>query len=637
MADPISSVLLASAMGKVVEVGLGKILSKSWGKEFDESKNILQELSEKTVFNNYLRQYVEPTLKIRTLLNPNKDLLLNDLYYPLSLKNESNHDIVYVKDGELMSTSKTINIVGIAGQGKSTILRKIFYENLQAGVRFPFFIELRRVEDGDIMNHLKDMFKRLQITIFDDNVEMFLQSEKVVLLLDGFDEVKQENQKAILKSIDSLRYDYKCPLIISSRPNTEICTKTDINIMKVLDIDLEDKIRILKILDDIDMLSNNGHTFRYVSDLLITNKSLEQTVRNPIMVTLLYNCFPYMDEIPKDTTDFYRQLFGVLYARHDKIKGLDREKLSGLGVEEARIIFSKVCYWSLISEQYELSSDKLHNYVTGALREEGLISTTKPADFIDDLQNVTCLLQDEGDQRYVFLHKSVQEYFAADAISKMDQPDEKLKRYDILRRRMQGSEAFDNLLYFLRILDRKYFTREILLGAFEKSGLLQYVNLEPDEFSVHFDLKLSKQRVLGWSISGEDLVSLDYNSRLMSAFDISFLDVCIGNSRTKGMYYEKIFEKTFGKKMATEDFIKHFDPSINMASDIISEDTKTHIASAVQYSIPLVKYLKHNDIYVLIRNGILRDIKTYFLTVYKPENQKAAEMLKARNENNFFE
>ncbi|MDP1315292.1 hypothetical protein Q6274_29480, partial [Klebsiella pneumoniae] len=76
----------------------------------------------------------------------------------------------------------------------------------------------------------------------------------------------------------------------------------------------------------------------------------EYKISNPIMVALLDHCFPYMVEVPKYVTDFYRQRFGVLYARHDKTKGYhNRERESRIEVEPASTLFSNLCLKSLLT------------------------------------------------------------------------------------------------------------------------------------------------------------------------------------------------------------------------------------------------------------------------------------------------
>ncbi|MDP1001430.1 hypothetical protein Q6305_28425, partial [Klebsiella pneumoniae] len=85
--------------------------------------------------------------------------------------------------------------------------------------------------------YFKNLLKSLHITVTDSNVEYLLQSKKIVLLLDGFDEIRQETTVQAIQSIFELNKTYACPLITTSRPNTQICQMPGINNLIVKEID----------------------------------------------------------------------------------------------------------------------------------------------------------------------------------------------------------------------------------------------------------------------------------------------------------------------------------------------------------------------------------------------------------------
>ncbi|HHP8475652.1 TPA: NACHT domain-containing protein [Klebsiella aerogenes] len=328
MVGPFTANIIQAAVVKSVELMLQKIFNSQWPRDCEDAKEIVHELQNGWPKNKFIEKHVQHTLKMRTLINPNDDVTLTDIYHPLTVVTASNGDSISIKDDFILQFSGIANIIGIAGQGKSTILRKLFLEEIKKAERVPFFIELRNVPDGNILAYFKNLLKSLHITVTDSNVEYLLQSKKIVLLLDGFDEIRQETTVQAIQSIFELNKTYACPLITTSRPNTQICQMPGINNLIVKEIDLEDKLRILNLIDQQDPKSNKT-TFRSLCNLLVENTYFEETISNPIMVALLYHCFPYMDEVPKDVTDFYRQLFGVLYARHDKTKGYNnRERVT---------------------------------------------------------------------------------------------------------------------------------------------------------------------------------------------------------------------------------------------------------------------------------------------------------------------
>lgn len=631
MSEPFTALVLKAAVVKAVEVMMQNIVNIKWNKEFDDAKEIVRELESEQQRNNYLRKHVQHILKMRTLINPNDDVTLDDVYYPLTLITASNGDRVVIKDKQTLDFSGVINIIGIAGQGKSTVLRKLFLEEIKKGERIPFFIELRNVEDGDIIFYFKNILKSLNVNVTDSNVEYLLQTGKVLLLLDGFDEVRQEIITKTLSSIIQLNKNYACPVIVSSRPNTEICMATGCYNMRVENIDLIDKVSILNLIEQRD-INSNGSTFRLLSDLLMSRASFADMICNPIMVTLLYHCFPYMDEVPKDISEFYRQLFGVLYARHDKTKGYNnRQRESGVDVEPAREFFSYLCLKSLLKEEYELDSFRLHQYVTVALNTSGYDSD-KASLFINDLVKITCLLQADGNDRFVFLHKTVQEFFAAFYLSIMKDGQIKEKIYASLRGRVQKSEVFDNFLNFLFHLDRKSFISEMTLKAFDESGLKDFAEMSYDEFSVPFDKLLKEGNLRGESHRDETIITLVAFSSPARLINIGFLNVINGEGRTQPGDIDQEYLNEANKGINKDDLsgLKYsvIEPEKSGYSDHLDNDSDDQI---VTYVFSLIEYLKRTGLYEHYKQQCFRSLDSYNRQVYKVRLEEFSKMTNAMN------
>lgn len=627
MSEAIGAMVLKAAVVKGVEVMLQKVLNSNWGNQFENAKGIIAELESEWPKENYLRKHVQHTLKMRTLLNPNDDVTLDDIYYPLTLITASNRDKIIVGDNEPLQYRGISNIIGIAGQGKSTVLRKLFLEEINTGTRIPFFIELRNVENGDIIAYFKSLLRSLHLSVTDSNVEYLLQSGKAVLLLDGFDEVRQELITKTLSSIILLNNTFGCPLIITSRPNTEICTRPGVNNLFVENIDLEDKIRILNLIEQRD-INSNGTTFRYLCELLISRESFAETICNPIMVTLLYHCFPYMDEVPNDISEFYRQLFGVLYARHDKTKGYNsRERESEIDVEPAREFFSFLSLKSLLKEEYELDSYKLHQYVEAALGTRSY--DVKKADaFIKDIVKITCLLQADGNDRFVFLHKSVQEFFAAFYLSIMKGKDTKTKIYRNLREKVRLSSKFDNFLHFLFHLDNSAFIEELTLEAFRYYEYKDYADLSYDDFSLTFDRILKDIMIRGQCRKNDVYIKILSHTAMSTILKLDFLDVISGKERRPNLDIDMPLIESMNSGISRDDlkkighFVKTLPSYRNENEMVIKRDTSN---SSENYAFALIDYLKFANLYDFYKAIFFDAINEYNTNVYKVKYKEALE------------
>ena len=625
MSEPITYLLLQTAAVKAVEVMIEKVINSSWSKETEESKDIIIALENEWQKSNYLNKHVQHTLKMRTLINPNDDVTLEDVYYPLTIITVSNEDRIVINDDVTINFSGIANIIGIAGQGKSTILRKLFLEEIKKAERIPFFVELRNVEDGDILNYFKNILKSFHISVTPSNVEFLLQSGKVVLLLDGFDEVRNDTIPKIISSIFQLNKTFSCPLITTSRPNTQICLIPGIYNLRVENIELVDKIRILNLIEQRDR-NSNGSTFRNLCDLLITRNYFAETICNPIMVTLLYHCFPYMDEVPKDISDFYRQLFGVLYARHDKTKGYNtRERESGIEVEPARALFSHLSLKSLLKEQYELDSFELHKHVTSALKSVGY-DITKATAFINDIVKITCLLQADGNDRFVYLHKSVQEFFAAFCISIMQDKEVKNKIYSFLRASILDSIKFDGLVQFLFHLDNISFIEEITLATFKNSRLMIFANSSFDEYSNYFDELLKNGNIRGESSTGSEFISLVTYKPMSQILNLDFLDVISGNGRSiEDM--DMAFFDSFDSEIRKSSLVNYSYKTIVPVKPKNQQNTSEEKQNKTEYyEFDLKSYLENIGLYEVYKKMSFDTIVRFHEKVYKVKLKELNEM-----------
>lgn len=628
MVDPLTAKVFQAAVVKSVELMLQKIFSSQWPRDCEDAKEIVNELQNEWPKNKFIEKHVQHTLKMRTLINPNDDVTLTDIYHPLTVVTASSGDSIPIKDDLTLQFSGIANIIGIAGQGKSTILRKLFLEEIKKAERVPFFIELRNVPDGNILTYFKNLLKSLHITVTDSNVEYLLQSKKIVLLLDGFDEIRQEITIQAIQSILELNKTYACPLITTSRPNTQICQMPGINNLIVKKIDLEDKLHILNLIERQDNKSNLT-TFRSLCNLLIENTYFEETISNPIMVTLLYHCFPYMDEVPKDITDFYRQLFGVLYARHDKTKGYNnRERESCIEVESARTLFSNVCLKSLLREQYYLDSHTLHQHIKSALKSHGYDEKLAEA-FTNDIVKITCLLQADGNDRFVYLHKSVQEFFAAFFISTMQEKNIKSEIYAYLRKSLLSSPKFDNLLQFLYYLDNLSFLYEITLETFKITGFEKYANLTYEEISEPFDELLLGGGVHGESTLNDTFVTLTSYTSIGSILKLDFLNVIKGEKRDKfdiDLEFRKIIPDTIDKEDLSS-YSYHKTSSSKNKKHFIEGDLDDNPRES--YKFDLKKFLIVNGLYEYYKIIFFKSIVDFYNEVYMVKDNEVREMKSA--------
>lgn len=521
--DALAIQLLNSSAGVAVKVLLENLMNATWIKNTEEALDIIEQLQDPEVERKFIEKHMSNALRMRTLHQREHDILLDDIYYPLTLRTASNNDEIIVGDGCTLHHSRIVNIVGVAGQGKSTILRKLFQEEIKKGARIPLFIELRRIENDGLLEFIKKTIESIGVDINRDSnhFELLLQSGKVVLMLDGFDEIKTSFRNEILASIKELNNRYNCSVIVTSRPETEICRETSINNLKVKALDQNAQFGILESLSE-------PHEYEEIRSVILSNPDLQETLSTPILINLLYVCYPYWDELPSNIVEFYSKLFITLYLKHDRMKSWARERKSSLNTDDSLWCFSAICYFSLVDEVFEFNTENLTKYAKKALHA-ATIDIAECEDFVDDIVNITCLIQQDGLDRFVFLHKSVQEYHAACTIRNFP---EDLKRdfYNSLSETLPHTHKLDNVLNFLYFIDKSAYGKYVSLELFEKKGFIDLIDVDIS-FVCEFIKEKAKDLIIEFNLDESGVLGFKSMSSLSYNIGIEILPIMAGKPR----------------------------------------------------------------------------------------------------------
>jgi len=412
--DAITAEILRIGISESAKVIFQTILSKKWISEYKRGRNIVEQLLSLDIQSDYIVKHISRAMKMRTIHSSENDVMLNSIYHPLTITREK--ETLKIGDDFIINNENVTNIIGFAGQGKSTILRKILLESIKNGDKIPFFMELRKIEGRGIENSLLSILDELGIKTNKESLTSLLSSGNVLLLLDGFDEVSSKMRGDVLNEILSLNRRYGVQIITTSRDGTEICAEPSIINYTVNKIKRSDITSILKKLSASQEVEED--TLKQIFNMLKGNTSLVETMNSPLLVTLFYICYPHLDSIPDSATEFYSKLFTTLYFRHDKVKNYKRERKSNTPPPEAFNVFCALCFKSIYDNKQDFTELSLFEYVKQSLMISG-VNDTKPEDISYDFVDITCLIQKDGYDRYVFLHKSIQEYHAAEYIKSL--------------------------------------------------------------------------------------------------------------------------------------------------------------------------------------------------------------------------
>lgn len=172
-------------------------------------------------FEENYRKYCEDIFYIRTLSSRQNLKFIDDFYVPLLLKGINTYSLE-IKDNTQLNTEKRgILIKGFAGQGKSTILRKLVLNNIKNN-KTPIFFELKNFNGDNLLCSISEDFNRMGIPVSHDLMHQLLNKNDVVLYLDAFDEAHPKFRRKLIDEIRNFINAYNANIVITSRPDDDL-------------------------------------------------------------------------------------------------------------------------------------------------------------------------------------------------------------------------------------------------------------------------------------------------------------------------------------------------------------------------------------------------------------------------------
>ena len=371
---------------------------------------------EQTKFHTKVQKKISSIESLKTFWSSDKLVMLHDFYYPskIIVDKSSRHC-------QLLSDLPEGNLIieGIVGQGKSIYLRHLATSEIRSNQsnNFPIFIEFRTLtKKVTLENSIKSYLDDININGFEDSTfEYVMSSGKFVLLLDAFDEIDDEVTKDTYFQIDKYAEKYeRLKIIITSRPSAEIQKSSKFKKLQLAPLNESDYT---------PFLSKLGLSSVFIAELKSAIKNspskISDLIKTPLMLTLVVLAYRSVKEIPANLPDFFEVLFKCVFSGHDNAKPyINRTLATNLSEKKLQDLFEVFCFVciknkttrSLSTANFDKYFDQAKKLLNG--------SECEAEDFRHDMNKVACLILPDGFDTWVFLHKSVLEYYAASFVKK---------------------------------------------------------------------------------------------------------------------------------------------------------------------------------------------------------------------------
>lgn len=170
---------------------------------------------------SYVSSQYEKYNLTKTFIHRSEPVEFKTIYFPVTIT--LNNKTLKLEDNiwDIFSKSKYIGIVGIAGSGKSMLMKHIYLNTVETYKKIPIVIELRDINDydGDFIAFVYKTVLNNKLSPNSKILERLFESGNFLLLLDGYDEINFDRKSRITKEIDEFVDKFsKNYYVISSRP-----------------------------------------------------------------------------------------------------------------------------------------------------------------------------------------------------------------------------------------------------------------------------------------------------------------------------------------------------------------------------------------------------------------------------------
>ena len=321
-----------------------------------------------------------------------------------------------------VETYHKLIILGKPGAGKSTFLQHIIIEcnngNLLSD-RVPILIKLRdyvrkarRDENFNFKHHIYSFIK----DISQREVETLLNEGRVLLLLDGLDEVPEADVDKVIDEINWLIDDNPLNnVIITCRLQGQKYKFNDFTYLEIADFD---EAQILVFAEKWFAARYNNHlqkgkvkAQKFMGQLkLPENKHILELVTTPLLLSLVCKIFSAKHQFYSKRHKLYEQGIEILLSKWDESRRIKRERLyQDLNVEEKVKLLSYIAARKFEQEQYVLfDKSEIQEYISEYLE----ISEEDSQAALESIIAQHGLLVERAQHIYSFSHLTFQEYFA---------------------------------------------------------------------------------------------------------------------------------------------------------------------------------------------------------------------------------
>ncbi|MEK6753429.1 MAG: NACHT domain-containing protein, partial [Chloroflexota bacterium] len=381
-------------------------------------------------------------------------------------------ETVVVKVQEALADNLRMVVLGAPGSGKTTLMRylALLYSRdcaegstsvrdvlgLSENGHTPILLPLRGLgaylkthypqDDGTegharLLDYLQEYLKNERIKVDENFFDTLLNSGRVVMLLDGLDEVGSEDlRRRVARIVDSFAAAYsQCRIVVTSRivgysgaarlgENFATTTVRDFTLA-----DIQQFLTHWHRMVSIGQMGVGESAEKYATDQteqLLTaiqkNSRVRDLALNPLMLTVIALVHRDRVKLPDRRAELYAEAVDVLLGKWDEARGVQESPILNdrpFDIINRRLMLREIALKMQEKGLREIEADDLNQQLRAAftpLTKTKAESVSAAERFLTVIRERTGLLVEAGQGVYRFSHLTFQEYLAAVEIAERD-------------------------------------------------------------------------------------------------------------------------------------------------------------------------------------------------------------------------
>lgn len=338
---------------------------------------------------------------------------------------------------EAVTKHQKLMLLGKPGAGKTTFLQHLALECINGNFKadcVPVVIFLRTFvaqakegQDFSLLGYLERFWHNYSLSL--EQITTLLQQGKILILLDGLDEIPPEYEQSVCQQIQQFsQLYYQNSLIITCRLAGGQYRFNGFSYVELADFN-PNQVEIFAqrwfVATAIDPKTGQDKAQQFLEQLQDkNNQAIRELVTTPILLNLICSVFQERLSFPDKRARLYQEGLDILLVRWDRSRGIDRDRVyHNLALADkikllshiAAVNFERGNYFFEVDSLLQIIADYLES-VSDAPRDSETLRLDSKA-ILRAIEVQHGLLIERARGIYSFSHLTFQEYLTARKIS----------------------------------------------------------------------------------------------------------------------------------------------------------------------------------------------------------------------------